>query len=239
VTASSIGFVGTGTAFHQDGRGSQSLLIAPMTEGPFLVDLGPTAIWALERFAFDYARVERLFVTHLHGDHTAGWPFLLLNLAFLHERREPLEVYGPAGVRRHLQTLATACYGDLVEPRKLEFEVNYHELEVGEAAGVAAGRGCFDVLPMEHHESSIGYRFHLEDGTVAVTGDTRWCPGLERLARGSDLLVMECTTRRPNELVHLTDEVASALAADPIAGVVAAYDGMVLALSAAEASEPR
>jgi ribonuclease BN (tRNA processing enzyme) len=253
VTVGSVQIAGSGTAFHQDGRGSQCLLVQPTSSAPFLVDLGPTAICGMERYGFDYARVARVFVTHLHGDHTAGWPFLLLNLRFVHGRVEPLDLVGPLGARRHLQRLSATCYGDLLEPKRLGFEIRYHELQVGAVDGLEVAGGRFDLVPVEHDPSSIGYRFHLEEGSLAVTGDTRWCSGLERLASGTDLLIMECTTVRRTELshvsleelrekanrlgtrrvvlVHLGDEVAAALAADPIAGIVAGYDGMVVPLA--------
>ncbi len=241
--------IGTGTAFHTDGRGSSSLLVAPDGAPPFLVDLGPSAVAALERLAVDYAAIDRLFVTHLHGDHTAGWPFLRLNLTFGQGRERPFDVHGPRGVRDCLEGLCRLCYGELLtaSPR---FAVRYHELEVAPASDLRAGAVGFDVVPMDHHPTSIGYRFVAAGRSVGVTGDTRWCEGLERLARESDLLVMECTTVAKSDqphvsleelragidrlggcrvvLVHLTDAVSVSLAADPIPRVLAGHDGLTL-----------
>jgi ribonuclease BN (tRNA processing enzyme) len=251
--ATLVRLAGTGTAFHLDGRGSSCLLVEPDGAEPFLVDVGPTAVSVMQRFEWDERRLARLFVTHLHGDHIAGWPFLLLNLAWLHHRREPFEVFGPLGTRERLEGLARLCFGDLLERSNLGFELRFQELEVAEATELSAGPIRFDVGPLEHHPSSIGYRFRLADGTLGVSGDTRWCAGLARLAEGCDLLVTECTELEPGEqahlslgelraraselgngrvlLVHLTDEVAAALAADPIPGMVAGHDGMELPLS--------
>lgn len=249
MSVSRILFLGTGTAFHHDGRGSQAILVEPDRTPPFLVDLGPTGMSAMMRFGVRYDALDRLFVTHLHGDHIAGWPFLLLNLNFLVGRSRPLAVYGPPGLRECLEGLTRLCYREILQNGKLSFPVHYRELPVQEASGLDAGCGLsFDVVPMEHHASSLGYRFEFGGKSVAVTGDTRWCAGLERLARHSDVLVVECTSREDRThphvslqdireriaelecsevvLVHLTDEVASDLAADPIARVTAAYDGM-------------
>jgi ribonuclease BN (tRNA processing enzyme) len=107
---------------------------------------------------------------------------------------------------------------------------------------------------MDHHPTSIAFRFHVDGRRVAVTGDTRWCPNLERLARESDLLILECTTARPGPhphvsldelregrerlgacdvlLVHLPDDVAAELAADPLPRVAAAHDGQTIELRA-------
>jgi ribonuclease BN (tRNA processing enzyme) len=240
-------FLGTGTAFNTDGRGAQAIFVEPEGSSPFLVDVGPTCMQAMARFEVDWSGIDRLFLTHLHGDHTAGWPFLLLNMVFIAGRSRPFHIYGPEGTREKLDGLAGLCYRDVLA--KQNFEVVYHEFPVEQREGLDGGGLAFDILPMTHHDSSVGLRFHLERARIAVTGDTGWCENLERLSLNSDLLILECTTlerqafthlsleeiREGRErlgqaqivLVHLTDEVAEELSLDPIPRVVAAHDGMV------------
>ena len=248
-----IQFLGTGNAFNLGGRYSQAILMQPTGGTPFLVDMGPTTTAAMEKLEVDANTLDRIFVTHLHGDHTAGWPFLLLTLVYMKKRTRPLDIYGPQGTRQTLETLATACYGDILGGDREIFEIRYHEIPVAEDKNRMAGEDLrFDVVPMDHHASSIGYCFHSGEERVGVTGDTRWCSGLERLAECSDVLVVECTSIEKQDsahisldelrdardrlatdrvvLVHLMDSIESALAQDPIRGVVAANDGWTLEL---------
>jgi ribonuclease BN (tRNA processing enzyme) len=229
------------------------VLVRPPGGSPFLVDAGPTMMVALMQEGAGHADIDRLFLTHLHGDHTAGWPFLLLHLMILQQRTRPFDVFGPVGTREVLEGLAGLCYGDLFDVRR--FDLRYHELEVDEVLGIAAGEGVsLDTVPMQHHTSSIGLRFHISGPAgphvLAVSGDTGWCDNLERLARGCHMILLECTSVEPLidthlslvelrekvdrlgadriVLVHLTDQVAQQLAIDPIARVDPATDGMSL-----------
>lgn len=244
-------FLGTGNAFNQDGRGSQCLWMERPSAAPFLVDVGPTTLAAAERHGADLSRIDHVFITHLHGDHICGWPFLVLREIYLERRTRPLGVIGPPGTRERLEGLAHASYEEAVADAARSFPITYTEVERDSSRGLETVRGpSFDVEPLEHHTSSIGYRFHFDGLTVGVSGDTRWCPALERLSEGCDLLVLECTCLRKPEfahvsleeirsdrsrlgakeivLTHLDDAIARALEADPIEDVMAANDGLVL-----------
>lgn len=246
-------FLGTGNAFNTDGRHSPALWVEPRERSPFLVDIGPTTLAAIERSRLQPSAIDRVFLTHLHGDHTAGWPFLALHATFVDRRKRPIEVVGPIGTKEQLARLAAGSYPELLDPSKAPFEVRVRELPVARAQGVQLEADLrFDVIPLEHHASSIGYRFHVAGKTFAVTGDTRWCPGLEELSQGCDLLIVECSSVERQAyahvsldeiregvsrlgaarvaLVHLIDAVSQALEGKPVPGVFATQDGMELEL---------
>jgi ribonuclease BN (tRNA processing enzyme) len=250
MTGLRVRFVGTGNAFHADGRGAQAIWFE-MDDLCFVVDLGPTAMAALERMQLSPERLEACFITHLHGDHIAGWPFLLLHFAYLSRRTRPFLLCGPDGTAERLEALADLCYKGSLGSAERSYPLLTSDLPVAPATGLATLPGVsLDTIPMDHDVTSIGYRFHLAGRIIGVSGDTRWCSGLEDLARGCDLLILECTTLQPSPaahialsevrerverldckrilLTHLDDRVAGKLEAEPVAKVSAAYDGLTL-----------
>ncbi len=247
-------FLGTGNAFNTDGRFSQCLMIRAPSGPRFLVDIGPTGLAAIQRFGVDTRQLDAVFFTHLHGDHIAGWPFLMLHFLYIDQRTRPLHVCGPTGIRAHLESLVGLCYGEIFSQSDAAFPIRFHELPVVRQQNIRLLADVeFDTFPMEHHESSIGYVFRLGGKALGVSGDTRWCPQLEALASASEILILECTTVEPSSyahialeeirdrrselevgeivLVHLSDDVASHLAERPIRGVAAAVDGAALPLT--------
>jgi len=247
-------FLGTGNAFNRDARASQAFLLGREDGPTILVDAGPTVGLSFEQYGVDSTAIDAVFITHLHGDHIAGWPFLVLRWVFIDARTRPLDVWGPAGVRERLEGLFELCYGDVTRSGRIAFETRWHELAIAEARGVRADDLglTFDTLPVEHTGSSLAYRFVFDERSIAVTGDTRWCAAVETLAKDSDLLALECTTLEESDamhvslaevranvaslaacatvLVHLEDTVALALEETPIANVLVADDGMVIEL---------
>jgi len=255
MTAARLRFLGTGNAFHADGRGSPGLLVEPAAGPAFLVDCGPTALPALRGAAIETATIARLFLTHLHGDHTAGWPFVLLDLVHRARRRDRFDVVGPPGTRAALEGLVRHCYPEVLDDPG--FPLAVLEVPVADAPERSFGPALAAATwTVHHHPSSIAWRFRVgvppHAGTLAVSGDTGWCPNLVSLAEGADLLVLECTSVEPEMpthlslaelracagtlratrvlLVHLPDAVAEALARDPIARVEAASDGLTVDL---------
>ena len=90
----SIVALGTGDAFNAGGRGHTCWLVED-EQGACLVDAGGQALAALRRAGCAPDRIAAVHFTHLHGDHTAGWPFLLLDGMYRSQRTAPLDVTGP------------------------------------------------------------------------------------------------------------------------------------------------
>ncbi len=168
-----------------------------------LLDLGSGALGALQRYV-DPLAVDAVFLTHLHPDHC-------MDLCGYHVLRKyhpsgpqpRIPVHGPQGTAARM----AAAYGMDQDPGMSgEFEF----LEYGDpaqAGPVQVGPMTVEAVPVLHPVPAYGLRVRADGRTLAYSGDTGPCAGLDELATGADLLLAEASFRsedsNPPDL-HLT-----------------------------------
>lgn len=199
--ASDIVLLGTGTPNAEPDRSGPSVAIV-VNDAPYVVDFGPgvvrraAAAFQAGIVGLEPKRLARAFVTHLHSDHTAGYPDLILTPWVL-ERNEPLEVYGPAGIRAMTEHILVA-YRDDIDERLHGLEpandrgcvVNVHEIEPGVIYRDA--NVTVSAFPVRHGSlQAYGYKFRTPDRTVVVSGDTAPTERMVEECRGCDVLIHE------------------------------------------------
>ncbi|NIR45912.1 MAG: MBL fold metallo-hydrolase [Gemmatimonadetes bacterium] len=194
--------LGTGTPNAEPDRSGSAVAVV-VDDTPYLVDLGPGVVrraTAARRAGIEALAPSNLriaFVTHLHTDHTLGYPDFIFTPWVL-ERDEPAEVYGPPGIRAMTDHLL-AAYGqdvrvriDGLEPANpVGYQVNVHEIEPGliyedERVRVTA-------FPVDHGgwTHAFGYRFDTPDRSVVISGDTRPSSAVVEACGGCDVLIHE------------------------------------------------
>lgn len=213
--------LGTGDALCGGGRGSTAWLVDD-GRGTYCVDFGPTALLALRKLGRRPEEVDAVFITHLHGDHFAGWPFLLLASA---QRRRPLFAVGPPGTRERLAAIWSVCYADTAE-RELSFEARVSEISPGETLEVLGRKlTAFRARHMGPKHTALSLRVDA----LAFTGDTGAIP--EGLCDGARALFCECTELRPGNPKHLDWETLHD-ALPPVALVLVGHLGEEARLAA-------
>ena len=190
-----VTFAGSGDAFGSGGRFQACIHIRPAAPAaPVLLDCGATSLTALRRCDLDPGEVRAVFVSHLHGDHFAGLPFLILDGQFTH-RTTPLTVAGPPGTSARLET-AMECLFPGSSTARRRFAVEVTELEPGSVRQVAGVQAA--ALEVDHPSGApaLALRLTLPGGKViAYTGDTAWTDTLIDLAADADLLIAEAYFR--------------------------------------------
>jgi ribonuclease BN (tRNA processing enzyme) len=183
--------LGSSDAFCSGGHLNAAYLFET-ARSTFLVDCGPTALYALKRHGIDPGRLDFVIVSHLHGDHFAGLPFLLLEYLYESPRSRPLLIVGPPGIEERVWTLTRTIYRDVVA-RSLPFELRFHEL-VPEHAATIADVAILPVrVPHQVDDTAFALRLAAGGKRVLYSGDTPWIDRFLELARDVDLFLCECT----------------------------------------------
>ncbi len=198
--------LGTGTP-NPDPAHSGSSLIILVNDTPYLVDFGAgivrqaakmTPQYGGEFPALEAKNLKCAFLTHLHSDHTIGFPDLLLTPWVL-ERDEPLEVYGPVGTKNLTDNVLEAYKADIeyrlngLEPANENgWKVNTHEFSED---GVIYSDSLIKVeaFHVEHGSwtNAFGFRFTTPDKTIVISGDTRVCENIRKYSMDADILIHE------------------------------------------------
>jgi len=193
--------IGCGDAFGAGGSLQTSFLVRAPTS-VFLIDCGVTTLIGMRRLGLKPNDIDTVFVSHLHGDHFGGLPWLLVDAIYASARTRPLTVTGPKGIAARFVIAAEALYpGITTIERKFELTfVEYEERAPLEANGVT-------VTPFEvHHPSGAppyALRFTLDGKVLSFTGDTGWVEVLCEAARGADLFISECFQYDMTLPIHL------------------------------------
>jgi len=196
-----VTFAGSGDAFGSGGRYQACIHLRPAGGSPVLLDCGATSLSALKRLGLDPGEIAAVFVSHLHGDHFGGLPFLILDGQFS-RRTGPLAVVGPPGTAARLSdTMECLFPGSSTAPRR--FAVEVAELAPGTASTVC---GVAVRTWEANHPSgapALLLRLDLAGKTIAYTGDTAWTEAIAEAAAEADLLIAEAYYRDKNIPYHL------------------------------------
>jgi ribonuclease BN (tRNA processing enzyme) len=214
-TKTQLVLLGTGTPNADPDRSGPSVAIV-VNDTPYIVDFGPGVVRraaAAHRRGVSGLAVSKLktaFATHLHSDHTAGLADLIFTPWVL-ERSEPLNLYGPAGIRRMAEHISKAYEADIdirlngLEPsNKTGYRAIAHEIKPGV---IYRDRNVTVKAFLVDHGSwkeAYGYRFETPDRTIVISGDCTPSQSVVENCNGCDVLVHEVYSqagfaRRPPE----------------------------------------
>ncbi|QQS48299.1 MAG: MBL fold metallo-hydrolase [Acidobacteriota bacterium] len=237
--------LGTGTP-NADPDTSGPAVAIIVNDTPYVVDAGPGVVRRAAAAArkgvagLEVSKLRRLFITHLHSDHTTGYPDFILTPAVL-DRDAPLEVYGPPGTRRMTDHILKAYSEDIdlringLEPAKPRgYEVRARDVRLGI---IYRDRNVTVKAFAVRHGSwkhAYGYRFETPDKTIVISGDCTLSESLIENCNGCDILIHEVysTTgfarrepewQRYHSVFHTSSAQLSGLASKARPGLLVLY----------------
>lgn len=194
--------LGTGTPYPDPARQGPATAVA-VGDRVLLFDAGPGVMRQANAADLPRRGPEALFITHLHSDHTLGYPDVILT-SWVMRRTGPFRVIGPPGLRRMTGHIMAAWAEDIrIRTEGLEAEAPGGQRVAVREIAPKAGRSvvAYDsagitvtAIPVHHGswDHAFAYRIDTPDRAVLITGDL--APpydGLIPAARGVDVLVSE------------------------------------------------
>lgn len=198
--------LGTGNPNPAPNQSGCSVLIL-VNDTPYIVDFGPGLIRRAAALTPKYggklenlkiAKLKHAFLTHLHSDHTTGYPDLILT-PWVMGRNAPLQVYGPEGTDKLTSNILKA-YEDDIRYRvygtemanDLGWRVNSHEF-MKEGIIYQDDNVKVEAFPVTHGTwpNAWGFRFTTPDKVIVISGDTTPNEKVIEYAKGADILIHE------------------------------------------------
>lgn len=196
VTDLDFHFIGTGNAFAPGGLCWNGFLFNERV----LFEAPPHALQAINRLKIDANQIDAVVLSHHHGDHFLGLPFLMLQWKY-GKRARPIRVIGPVGTEALTRDLCSKVYpGTFDEGPEVEWE------EVPAGGVVRIGDLALEALPVLHDErlsATLGFKATAGGRRFAYTGDSAMCDEVLELARHGEVLISECASRGERIPVHM------------------------------------
>ena len=197
-----IVLLGTGTPVADPERSGPAVAIV-VNDTPYLIDCGPGIVRRAAAAnqsgiaAMKVRNLKRLFITHLHSDHTVGYSDLIFTPWVL-GRDEPLEVYGPEGIRGMTEHILAAYQQDIrlrldgLEPANDQgYRVKTHEIEPGVI--YRDSNVTVEAFMVKHGSwpQAYGFVFQTPDRKIVISGDTVPIESIVEHCDGCDVLIHE------------------------------------------------
>jgi ribonuclease BN (tRNA processing enzyme) len=189
-TLMKVTIVGSGDAFGSGGRAHTCFKIESGDLG-VIVDFGAGSIGSWKKLGLQFDSIDAVVISHLHGDHFGGLPFLLYDCQFVEQRTRPLKIIGPPGLKEKLDAvLETSFPGS--KSMVWRFEWTVEEILARRKTEVAGF--ALETFEVVHMTRALATGVRLSDGksVFAYSGDTAWTPALIDLSAAADLFIVEC-----------------------------------------------
>jgi ribonuclease BN (tRNA processing enzyme) len=193
-------FIGTGDAFGSGGRRNSAVLLRERNH-TLLLDCGPSTLLGLKELGVDPLEIDAVAISHFHGDHVAGLPFLMLDYIYENRRERDLRILGPPGIQARIELVSRSFE---YPSEDWPFPVSFSEFD----CNAVFSDGAFKLRPFPalHQPETCPHMMRVETGGKAIffSGDTGWHEELPERVGEVDLFICESTLLEDNFEYHLS-----------------------------------
>lgn len=176
-------------------------LLHPTQPGLWLFDCGEGTQHQLLETSFQPGKIERIFITHLHGDHLFGLPGLLCSRSMAGNML-PLTIYGPKGIREFVD-MALRLSGSWTD-----YPMEIVEITAGDV--VDDGLRKVTAYPLNHPVECYGYRIEEHDKPGALDAKALIKAGVKPGPLFQQLKAGQCVTLEDGRVIDGNDYLAAA-----------------------------
>lgn len=209
--------LGSGTNVPLSYRASPSLVFF-IGGNIVLFDIGPGTLRQLSKIGISHDNIDYIFLSHFHPDHTADLIHFLFATKYppSFKNRKAFVISGSHGLSELITRLQKAYDHWLTLPSEI---MKIDEIDTQKNADRNYPGFKIIAQPMNHTPNSLAYRLEDRSGkSIVYSGDTGFCEEIVDLAKGADLLILECSFPDEKEMeLHLTPSQACRIAV--LAGV--------------------
>lgn len=200
-----IVILGSGNAFGHSNQFQSCHYVEFEEKYKILLDCGPTILQSLQLAEINIDDLQYLLISHLHGDHLAGIPFLLLHYKYVLQRlNNPLQIIGPFGLKEQLENLIKGNYPEALTKEDNLYQVQ--ELQVQEEK-ILWDKIKIKGFEAHHIPNAFGYVLQKDDIKVIYSGDNEFnVDQMKEFSKGT-VLVHELTTMNSTAGGHTSWEL--------------------------------
>lgn len=177
-----------------------------LVNNDMILDVPNGTLKNMLRLELNPEEINTVVITHMHGDHIADLPFLLLYILYKKVTGE-IRIIGPKGIKKKVKDLFQSYCFELNYNRIIE-KIKLVYIEVEEGKNIITEKYAIQPVLVSHEDLKLAYGYII-DNILGFSGDTGMCIGLEKIVEKSQKIVMDSSLVEGNAAHTGIDNIKS------------------------------